>query len=168
MTQETDTFPSAVGSPHRGAVVTPQEYHVARRARGTFGGNARLGMMIRLWLGISLLANLILGASLLLRSTSKPTYDIGVLAHDVEVHTFQEPPLVFVLPQGLTVANLAPRGIAAADQFEPYRFSIVVSSDRNDLVNYESVVGGSQFGHLYSADYAPAEREQTHRQPGPP
>lgn len=124
--------------------------------------------MIRILFGISLLANLVLGASLFLVSTSKPPYKIGVLAHDVKVLTFQEPPLSFVLPQGLTVADTSPRGIAAAGQFEPYRFSIVVSSDRNDLVNYESTVGRSQFGHLYSADYALAEREQTDRQQVPP
>jgi hypothetical protein len=109
-------------------------------------------MKIRALLGLSVLLNVVLGAWAPLHYTSVPRAQVGVLTDNVAVTTFQEPSLSFVLPKGLTVADATPRGLAAAGQLEPFRFTIVVSSDRATLVDYETSTQRSAFGPLYSAD----------------
>src|SRR5688572_3176952 len=109
-------------------------------------------MTTRVVLAISVLLNVVLGAWALLHHTSAPSGRIGVLAQDLSVKTFQEPSLSFLLPKGLTVADSSPRGLAGAGQLEPFRFSIIISSDRAALVDYEGAGQRSTFGHLYSAD----------------
>jgi hypothetical protein len=91
--------------------------------------------------------------------SNQPTYEEGVLTEDIRIQTFQDDPLEFVLPMGLTVADASPRGIAAAGQFEPFRFMIVVSSDRARLVSYDSTEPRSTFGPMYSANtfWVPSE-----------
>jgi len=109
-------------------------------------------MVVRVLLAISVLANVVLAAWIVLQYTSTPTERVGVLAEELTVKTFQEPSLSFVLPKGLTVADVSPRGLAGAGQLEPFRFSIVVSSNRAALVDYETSARRSAFGQLYSAD----------------
>jgi len=65
---------------------------------------------------------------------------IGTLTKDVPVGFFGErrdgAPSQFVLPKGLMVRDASPYGLSAFGQFEPYRFSVVITSESSDLVDY--------------------------------
>ncbi|MDH3613450.1 MAG: hypothetical protein OEU90_12045 [Gammaproteobacteria bacterium] len=116
---------------------------------------------LRITLGLSVLANIALALHLIFILSNEPTYEEGILTEEIRIQTFQGEPLEFVLPKGLTVADASPRGIAAAGQFEPFRFMIVVTSDRARLVSFDSTEPRSTFGPLYSADtfWTPSEDE---------
>lgn len=78
--------------------------------------------------------------------TVKPRY--GVLKEDVYGGTFNEAGHIFMLPKGLSVKDATPRN--QIDLFEPHRFSVTISSDR-ELVDYD-IETPHKFQDLYSAD----------------
>lgn len=98
-----------------------------------------------------------------IRAFNEPTQKRGILTKNVKVGVFTGEDVLFELPKGLTVEDASPRGLAAIGMFEPERFSIVVTSDFADLVNYDADSSELQlFGNIYSADYPPnAETEIT-------
>lgn len=96
-----------------------------------------------------------------IQAFNEPTHKSGILTENVKVGLFGNPDILFELPKGLTVEDVSPRGIAAIGMFELERFSIVVTSDIGDFVNYE--VDPSElmpFGNLYSADYSTMEKRK--------
>ena len=94
-----------------------------------------------------------------IRAFNEPTHKRGILTENVKVGIFTGSDVVFELPNGLTVEDASPRGIAAIGMFEPERFSIVVTSDFDDLVNYDADSSELQlFGNIYSADYPPMQK----------
>lgn len=76
----------------------------------------------------------------------KPRY--GVLKEDVYGGKFHETGHIFMLPKGLSVKDVTPRN--KIDLFEPHRFSVTISSDR-ELVDYH-IETPQKFQDLYSAD----------------
>lgn len=103
---------------------------------------------------VSILANLYFLFELGIRKFNEPTNKLGVLKQDIKVGLFDQPEILFDLPKGITVRDVAPRGIGAIGQFENERFSIVVTSDHDDLVDYKiSTEDLYPFGNYYSADY---------------
>jgi hypothetical protein len=108
-------------------------------------------------LGASLLLNLSLALVLFLNWFNSPSGELGVLQHEVVARAHGEKlPLELRLPRGLTVRNEDPRGLAAIGMFEPYRFSVVLTTESPELVRYglpEKEMNPS--GELYSV-VAPA------------
>jgi hypothetical protein len=104
---------------------------------------------------ISILLNLFFGAGLFLNYINSPSYDLGILKEDVKIGLFNKnDTTLFALPKGLTVRNISQRGISAIGQFENNRFEIVVTTDRDDLVDYNRPdIELLPFGNFYSADF---------------
>ena len=103
---------------------------------------------------ISITLNLIFGIGLLLNYINSPSYDLGVLKEDVKLGLFNKTDTtLFALPKGLTVRNISQRGMSAIGQFENNRFEIVVTTERDDLVDYNRPERELlPFGNFYSAD----------------
>jgi hypothetical protein len=109
-------------------------------------------MKVKVALVFSLLLNFAGGLWLLVDLTSQPRNRVGILNSNVRVAGgLQSAPVLFVLPKGLTVRDASPRGLAAIDMFEPHRFTIVVTSDDDGLVNYSRSTNQAQFEEYYSA-----------------
>ena len=82
---------------------------------------------------------------------------LGKLNKDIKVGLFNDEgkSVLFTLPKGITVKDVSERGLSAIDLFENHRFEIVITSDRDDLINYNIPEKQlSSFGNLYSADIA--------------
>ena len=78
------------------------------------------------------------------------------MTQDVHVVFLAGDSTVYKIPQGITVRDVSPCGIAAIGQFENYRFELVFTTDRDDLVNYNiSKDSFFQYGYYYSADKFP-------------
>ncbi len=75
----------------------------------------------------------------------------GVLTSTVEIGRSGGNVKIFTLPKGLIVRDVSASG---ADWFEPHRFRIVITSDRENLVDYsiDQVKAESGYGEYYSAD----------------
>lgn len=84
----------------------------------------------------SLAANLVLAYPLVNRAINDPIDRLGRLTRPVEVGAFGGSDVLFRLPADLTVRDASPTGLAAIGQFEPYRFSIIVTTDDPELVSY--------------------------------
>jgi len=97
-----------------------------------------------------LIVSVLLNSYLLLEKVNKPTYRLGTLSQDVEVQRFGENNMIFKLPKDLVVQDNSPRGLARIGEFEPYRFSIIISSSKTDIVNYLDGERKHRFGALYS------------------
>ena len=91
-----------------------------------------------------------MGTALINKSNSLPDRT-GILAKDLKVGIFDKKETIFTLPKGLTVKDASPRGLDAIDRFEPYRFTIEVSTDDNNLIDYSNPLKRHEFGNLYSA-----------------
>ncbi|MBM9576938.1 hypothetical protein JWG45_07205 [Leptospira sp. 201903070] len=63
-----------------------------------------------------------------------PNGKIGILKKDLSIGKFDKNAKLFKLPKGLVVRDASASGMG---YFEPKRFKIVVTSDREDLVDYE-------------------------------
>jgi hypothetical protein len=100
----------------------------------------------------SLVLNLVLALVLVVAWFNSPSGKLGVLQRDVVARAkFSSPPLEVRLPRGLTVRNEDPRGLAAIGMFEPYRFSLVLTTEHPDLVRYDVPANEmNPFGELYS------------------
>ncbi|VXD13312.1 hypothetical protein [Marinoscillum sp. 108] len=110
---------------------------------------------------ISILLNIVLTGILGIRAMNEPTHKRGILTENIKVGLFSNPNVLFELPKGLTVEDASPRGIAAIDMFELERFSIVITSDLGNLVNYDADPSELQpFGNHYSADYPTMEKRK--------
>lgn len=104
-------------------------------------------------LGISFTVNIIFGLILLWDNMNSPSYELGRLEKDIEIGVFMTDSTLLKLPRGLTVRNASERGLAAAGQFENERFSIVITSDDPDLVNYNLPRDSlQQYANYYSAE----------------
>ena len=105
-------------------------------------------------LTVSIVGNLILGFILLIQSFNEPTHRLGILTQDLTVGYFGQEGEIFKLPKGITVEDVAPRGIAAIGQFENNRFSIVLTSEIDSLIDYNvNTTDLAPNGNFYSADY---------------
>lgn len=63
---------------------------------------------------------------------------IGVLSREVcAVSKDPSFPARFCLPKGLSVRDVASRGLGGIGQFEPNRYSVVISTDSEDLVSFD-------------------------------
>ena len=112
-------------------------------------------------LTFSILLNIYLGLILGVGALNEPTHKNGILKQDVKVGLFGQSGVIFELPKGITVEDVAPRGIEAIGQFENERFSIVVTSDRGDLVNYDPDPSELMpHGNYYSADHPVMEERK--------
>ncbi len=88
---------------------------------------------------------------LLLQGTSEIRYGrYGTLKNNLEIGRFGESTKIFTLPKGLIVREASATG---ADWFEPNRFRIVVTSDRDNLVDYsiDQNKAETTHGEYYSA-----------------
>jgi hypothetical protein len=115
----------------------------------------RLGVWFLL--ALSLLANayFILGA--LWERSNAPVSRIGRLRYPVAVGHFGDDKVIFKLPAGVTVKDESPRGFATFDLWEPRRFSLIVTSDR-ELVDFNIERDGlAPNGSYYSADVTKAQ-----------
>ena len=101
---------------------------------------------------LSIAANILLCGSALLNKFNSSPNRSGILTKDVKIGTFGEKKTIFTLPKGLTVQDATPRGFAAIDLFEPYRFTITVTTEDIKLVDYDNKRTKHEFGSLYSAD----------------
>jgi hypothetical protein len=89
---------------------------------------------------------------LLLQGTPEIRYGrYGVLKNNIEIGRFGENSKIFSLPKGLIVRDVSATG---ADWFEPNRFRIVITSDRDKLVDYsiDQKKAETTHGEYYSAD----------------
>jgi hypothetical protein len=103
---------------------------------------------------ISVIANFIL-AFLVWSIYTEHSDKLGILNKDIKIGLFndQGKSVFFNLPKGITVQDVSERGIGAIYLFENNRFEIVITSNQQDLVNYNIPANKlSQFGNLYSAD----------------
>lgn len=90
----------------------------------------------RVLFGTSVLLNVALAGVVALEKLNAPEDRIGVLTKDLEVGSFSGTATIFRLPKGLTVRDASPRFFAAVGQFEPHRFSIIITSENESVVNY--------------------------------
>lgn len=102
---------------------------------------------------LSITCNVIFALGLLINYINSPTYKLGVLTQDVNVGFLSGDSTLYIIPKGITVRDISPRGVSAIGQFENNRFELVFTTDRDDLVNYNiSKDSLFQFGNYYSAD----------------
>lgn len=102
---------------------------------------------------LSITLNIIFGIGWFLNSINSPTYRLGVLTQDVNAGFLAGDSTIYIIPKGITVRDVSPRGIAAIGQFENNRFELVFTTDREDLVNYDLPKESMYtFGNYYSAD----------------
>src|SRR4030042_5926667 len=75
----------------------------------------------------------------------------GVLKENIEIGRFGEITKIFSLPKGLIVRDASAFGM---DWFEPNRFRVVITSEREHLVDYsmDQEKAASEHGEYYSAD----------------
>lgn len=105
---------------------------------------------------LSITFNIIFGLGWFLNYINSPTYKLGVLTQDVNAGFLAGDSTIYVIPKGITVRDVSPRGIGAIGQFENNRFELVFTTDRDDLVNYNiSKDSLFQFGNYYLADKSP-------------
>ena len=106
-------------------------------------------------LAASVLLNLLLLGYLALDRFNSPSRKLGILTRDIAAASIVDTGHIpFSLPKGLTVRDESPRGLAAAGMFEPYRFSIVITTDDPEAVSYaEASRDLNQVGELYSMDW---------------
>jgi len=84
---------------------------------------------------------------------NSPTNKLGILTQDVNAGFFAVDSTLYKIPKGITVRDISPRGIAAIGQFENNRFEIILTTEREDLVNYNVPKDSLfPFGNYYSAD----------------
>lgn len=113
---------------------------------------------------VSILANVYFLFELGLRKFNEPSDKLGILQEDIKVGLFDQPGVLFDLPKGITVRDVAPRGIGAIGQFENERFSVVVTSDRADLVDYNVKEKDLQpYSNYYSADFPIMENRTSNK-----
>jgi len=89
---------------------------------------------------------------LLLQGTPEIRYGrYGVLKNNIEIGRFGESKKILTLPKGLIVRDASATG---ADWFEPNRFRIVITSDKENLVDYsiDQKKAEATHGEYYSAD----------------
>lgn len=82
------------------------------------------------------------------------TNRIGILTEDVKAGYFASDSTFIFIPKGTQVKDISPRGIGRIGQFEPNRFEIIITSDRN-IVDYSDLGDKKyeyEFSNLYSAD----------------
>ncbi|TGL68604.1 hypothetical protein [Leptospira kmetyi] len=65
--------------------------------------------------------------------SEKPNGELGILKRDLVIGKFGQKGSLFKLPKGLVVRDASAAGM---DYFEPNRFKIIVTTDREDLVKY--------------------------------
>ena len=105
---------------------------------------------------LSITLNIVFGIGWFLNSINTPTYRLGVLTQDVNAGFLAGDSTIYKIPKGITVRDVSPRGIAAIGQFENYRFELIFTTDREDLVNYDLPRDSMfTFGNYYSADRIP-------------
>ena len=88
-------------------------------------------------LSFSVLLNVGFGVLQLVDRWNAPEDRVGVLTRDLEVGSFGGTNVIFSLPKGLTVRDASPRFLASIDVFEPHRFSVTMTTENEDLVNYQ-------------------------------
>ena len=113
---------------------------------------------------ISIITNVYFVGKFGLQKLNEPTYELGILNESIDVGLFGQSGTIFKLPKGLTVENIAPRGINAIGQFENERFSIIITSDQRNLVNYdvkEDKIHPN--GNYYSADFPVMEKRNENK-----
>lgn len=110
--------------------------------------------MKKKWLfRLSIFINILFLLGWLLNWFNSPTYKLGRLEQDIEVGYFSGDSTIFKLPKGLTVRNISENGLSAIGQFENERFEIVITSDDENLVNYNLPKDSlNATGNFYSAD----------------
>ncbi len=108
-----------------------------------------------IFLALSIVLNLALLAVilfLLLQGTPEiKNGRYGVLKESIEIGRFGETQNIFSLPKGLIVRDASASGM---DRFEPNRFRVVITSEREHLVDYsiDQKEAESKHGEYYSAD----------------
>lgn len=85
---------------------------------------------------VSVLVNIIFGAMYALEKVNAPVGSLGALKHDLRVYHGKDSREYFILPKGLTVREASPRGFTAIGQLEPFQFTIVLTCDDHNLVEY--------------------------------
>lgn len=103
---------------------------------------------------VSLALNCFLGGMYGLSKFNASSGRLGILNKDLRLGEFGGHKVIFTLPKGIIVQDETPNGFAAIDLFEPHRFSIVVTSENDNLVDYKSN-NLSEHENLYSADVKP-------------
>ena len=104
---------------------------------------------------ISVLFNVIFILGLIWNALNSPSYKLGRLEQDISVGYFSTDSVLFRLPKGLTVRDVSPSGLNAVGQFENSRFEIVITSDKESIINYSLPKDSLDiFGNYYSADVA--------------
>lgn len=102
---------------------------------------------------LSILLNVFFILAFVWNWLNSPSNELGRLERDIEIGYFQSDKSVFRIPKGLTVRNVSQRGLGAIGQFENERFSIVITSDDANLVNYDLPKDSlDTFGNYYSAE----------------
>lgn len=105
---------------------------------------------------ISIVLNIIFCIGWLFYSLNTPSYKLGILNEDIKAGFLGNDSTIFIIPKGVTVRNVSPRGIEAIGQFENNRFEIIFTTDRDDLIDYSVPRKKmSEFGNYYSADKIP-------------
>jgi len=102
---------------------------------------------------LSISLNIIFCLGWLFVYINSPTNKLGVLKHDVNVGYFADDSTPFIIPKGITVRDVSPRGINKIGLFEEYRFEVIITTDKANFVNYDIPKDSlSTFGNVYSAD----------------
>lgn len=102
---------------------------------------------------ISFILNIFWLGSILLGTFVFSSKGYGRLEKEVIIGNFMGDKELFRLPKGLTVEDASAKGLTAIGQFENNRFSIVITSDDLELINYNLPKDSlNQFGNYYSAD----------------
>jgi hypothetical protein len=112
-------------------------------------------MKKRKWIFIiSVTFNIAFIIGYILNYINSPNYKLGVLQKDIKVGVISNnDTTLFLLPKGITVRNVSPQGIGAIGQFENNRFEIIITTDREDVVDYKIPEKDlSPFGNYYTAD----------------
>jgi hypothetical protein len=117
----------------------------------------------------SFLMNLVFAGWLLLDKLNAPPNRVGVLTRDVEIGSFSDSKVLFMLPKGTTVRDASPRFLEAIDLFEPNRFSIIFTTEDEQIVNYEAP-RSARHGHeeYYSLDIAERKEDSSGAPEGGP
>ena len=108
--------------------------------------------IFRIILIISICLNIYFGFGKLFDQFNSPPNRIGVLSKDIKVGSFDTGKTLLELPKGLVVKDVSPRGFNAIDLFEPNRFSITITTDDENLIDYKTTEYTNPNKDIYSAD----------------
>ena len=82
----------------------------------------------------------------LLGRVNYPDYTLGVLKKDLFITSYgSNESISLMLPKGLNVVNVSPKGLSAVGLFDPERFSFTIAASSSEFIDYSNLTKKSPY-----------------------